>query len=129
MLNLALSILFVRHYGNVGVAAGTAIAVTLVRGVIFPIAYLRLLQVQWSRFLWGAVLPALPPSAAFGAVALLFRQLLGIKSFAMLALAVLCALTAYVAVAWLLALDGEDRERCRSYWSGAGRSLGELRAK
>jgi O-antigen/teichoic acid export membrane protein len=114
-LNLVLSLILVRRFGIAGVAAGTAIAVVVVRGFFFPAAYLHIFRVPWARFVFGAVLPATGPALMFTVVALALRQMVGVRDFSLLALYAACGAAASLPVAWFVTLDEVDRNLVKGH--------------
>jgi O-antigen/teichoic acid export membrane protein len=61
ILNIGLSVGLVRRYGILGVAAGTAIANVIVRGWLYPRAFLAALEVPWRTYVARGVMPAVAP--------------------------------------------------------------------
>jgi len=66
--NLGLSVLLVRSYGLVGVAAGTAIPMWIAYGVAMPIYMVRKYEISWSRYLQAVLRPAAVTCVVFGPI-------------------------------------------------------------
>jgi O-antigen/teichoic acid export membrane protein len=113
VVNLGLSVLLVRRYGIIGVAAGTMIANVVVRGWFYPRSFLRGLNVPWKNYVRHGVLPALPPSLLFLAGTALCKHYCPIRNYATLAIAVISGLLPFALWVWFLGLDKEDREAVR----------------
>jgi len=109
VLNLGLSIILVRRYGIVGVAAGTAIANLLVRGWFYPRSFLRVLDVPWRVYLRHAVVPALFPAFSFLLGALLYKVAFPIQGYAGLVLASASGFICFAAALWLWGMDTGER--------------------
>jgi O-antigen/teichoic acid export membrane protein len=108
VLNVALSVVFVKMFGLVGVAVGTAIA----GFVEFPL-YVRLAVretgVDWRAWLWQAFFPGYPLLVVPACIALLgAATFLGQSLLSLFAVSVV-ALGAYWALAWWLVLPRWER--------------------
>jgi O-antigen/teichoic acid export membrane protein len=112
ILNLALSIVFVQKFGITGVALGTAISVSLVRGLIFPACFAKSLHTTVTNFLRMAVAPTIVPTAAMALCLYGLRRLFGVPGdYLHLLLPVVLAAALYAVLAWQFAFDAADRER------------------
>lgn len=110
ILNLGLSVIFVRKYGIFGVAAGTSVANLLVRGWLYPRAVLKTLNVPSKEYVTQGVIPAVLPSLAFLAGAWSFKRFFGIENYGALILASLVGVALFGITAWLVTIDRPDRE-------------------
>lgn len=113
VLNLGISLALVSRFGIYGVAAGTTLAATVVRGWFFPRGFLRALGVHPGEYVRHAVLPAVPPAFSFAAGFLALRRLIGGHGIAALGLASGAGLALYLACAWRFAFDERERDRLR----------------
>jgi O-antigen/teichoic acid export membrane protein len=109
VLNLLLSIVFVRPWGLVGVAIGTLTPVVLVSdAVLFPAACRRVgipLATALRRAVWPAFWPVLPAAALL----VLARPRIGTSPI-LIALAAAAAAVVYLAIFMAGALGREDRQ-------------------
>jgi len=111
LLNLGLSLLWVRPLGLTGVALGTAVPLALVAGVATAFYTVRALDVPFGRYLWeGMVRPGLV-SLAFLIPALVFRALWRPIGWGPLVLAVAVPWLVFVVVAWRFGFSALERAR------------------
>lgn len=113
VLNLGFSLLLVRRYGILGVAAGTTLANFLVRGWLYPRAVLKSLHVDWRRYASQSVLGAVVPALSFAAEVVVYRNFFPIRNFLEFILAVLFGLVPYAICLWFFGLDDQDRAMIR----------------
>jgi O-antigen/teichoic acid export membrane protein len=109
-LNLAFSLVLVREYGIFGVAAGTAIANFIIRGLFYPHAFLKAFGVSWHEYLSQSVLPILPPAVSFLAGISIYKHFLPIRNYPDLILAGLVGLALFVIILWFFSLNPRERE-------------------
>jgi O-antigen/teichoic acid export membrane protein len=64
--NLGLSLLLVQNYALAGVAAGTAIPMWIIYGVVMPVYMVRKYQVGWGRYFQAVIRPVLFTCLVFG---------------------------------------------------------------
>ncbi len=111
LLNLGLSLLWVKPFGLVGVALGTAVPLALVGGITVGIYAARALGMPVMRYFWlGMIQPALL-CLAFIAPALLVRQVFHPTGWIPLALATGLPWLLFALVVWRWGLDSFERER------------------
>jgi O-antigen/teichoic acid export membrane protein len=113
VLNLGFSVVLVRRYGILGVAAGTTIANIMVRGWLFPSSFLRVLNVPWRAYLQHGIAPAVAPALSFLAGTELYKYFCPIQNYRGLMLAAISGLLFFVICLWLCGLDHQDREMIR----------------
>ena len=119
LLNLGLSLMWVKRYGLVGVALGTALPLALISGVATAIYASRAMQLPARRYLWqGHLRPGLA-ALAFLAPALLIQRLWHPMGWWPLGLAIAGSWLVFAAVAWVVAVDPLERLR----WSSMGAGL------
>jgi O-antigen/teichoic acid export membrane protein len=112
ILNLALSIFFVRRLGIVGVALGTTLPAIALEGVYLGFV-LKELGVGWKDFLTRAVVPVGAPALfAFSPLALTYMQV-DHRSPALLFVAAGCGLI-YAVLIWRW-LDADERNDLLAY--------------
>jgi hypothetical protein len=99
----------VRRYGILGVAAGTAIANVIVRGWLYPRAFLAALEVPWRTYVARGVMPAVAPALLFMAGNTVYKSFFPIQSYAGLILAAISGLLPFVMSLWFVGLDDQDR--------------------
>jgi O-antigen/teichoic acid export membrane protein len=109
ILNLGLSLGLVHRYGILGVAAGTAIANIIIRGWLYPRAFLAALDVPGKTYLAHGVLPAVTPAMCFLGGVALYRHFLPIQSYPGLVLGVFSGLIPFAVALWFFGLDAQDR--------------------
>jgi O-antigen/teichoic acid export membrane protein len=109
-LNLGFTLALVHRYGILGVAAGTTIANTLVRGWFFPRAFLKLLGVRWYEYIWRGIAPAIFPAASFLLGIILFRAFYPIDTYLHLSFALLSGIGLSLPALWFFGLDQADRK-------------------
>ena len=112
-LNLAASIILVRHFGIYGVAAGTGLAAVVVRGWFFPNAALKIFHVRWKEYLVGSVLPTIVPTLAFSAGTLAIRHFIPVHGYGTLVLAAIGGIIVYLPFLLFLGLDAGERKQVR----------------
>jgi O-antigen/teichoic acid export membrane protein len=110
ILNLSFSLVLVRRYGILGVAAGTTIANIIIRGWLYPRSFLRALDVPWREYLHHGVGPAIAPALSFLAAVELSKNFLPIQNYGGLVLAAILGLFAFGVCLWFFGLDDADRE-------------------
>lgn len=66
--NLAISVLLVRPYGLMGVAAGTAIPMWICYGLIMPVFMVRRYQIRWRDYIQSVVRPVVFTCLVFGPI-------------------------------------------------------------
>lgn len=109
VINVALSIWFVRRWGLVGVAVATLIPVALMQGFVQPRHLLRELELDWKRFAFDTLRAAVPAILVMGAVDRLVADALPVTSLlSFLARGVVVALPAAVVGLWC-ATDRAER--------------------
>ena len=115
VLNLGLSLVLVRRFGILGVAAGTAVAAAVVRGWLFPRAFLRILNVSPRTYVRLAILPVLLPTLCFTVGISTFRAFLDTGHIGALVLAGAAGLVLHVPCVWFFSLDEAERGRVRQF--------------
>jgi O-antigen/teichoic acid export membrane protein len=110
ILNLGLSVVLVRRYGILGVAAGTTIANVIIRGWLYPRSFLKVLEVPWREYLQYGVKPAVAPTLSFLAGVVLCKNAFPIQNYGGLVLAAIFGVLAFVVCLWFFGLDDTDRE-------------------
>ncbi len=111
LLNLGLSILWVKPFGLVGVALGTAVPLALVGGIAVAVFAARALGMPVMRYFWlGMFQPALL-SLAFVVPALLVQRIFHPTGWIPLALATGLPWLLFAAVVWRWGLDQRERDR------------------
>jgi O-antigen/teichoic acid export membrane protein len=111
VLNLGLSLLWVRPHGLVGVALGTAVPLALIGGITLAIYAARAMGMPVRRYLWeGMGQPALL-SLAFVAPALAVRQIFHPTGWLPLGLAVGIPWLVFAAVVWKWGVGPVERAR------------------
>jgi len=115
LLNLGLSLLWVKRWGLLGVALGTAVPLALVGGVATAIYAARAMQLDVRRYLWeGMGQPALV-SLAFVVPALAIQQLWHPTGWVPLGASVGGCWLLFAAAAWRWGIAAGERRR----WSEA----------
>ena len=123
ILNLALSIFFVRRLGIVGVALGTTLPAIALEGVYLGFM-LKELRVGWKDFFARTVAPvAVPAMLAFSPLAMAYTQL-DRRSPALALVAAGCGLI-YAVFIWR-GLDVDEREDLLAYVPGFFRERARL---
>lgn len=113
LLNLGLSIWWVRSFGLPGVVAGTIVARLLTTAWYVPIVAARIIETGLGRVTRAIVLPALPSAAAAGVIFFWFAHLAtGGAAVPLLAAA---AALAFTVIYMMLAFSGEEREAALDY--------------
>jgi len=110
-LNLAASIILVRHFGIYGVAAGTGLAAVVVRGWFFPNAALKIFHVRWKEYLVSSVLPTIVPTLAFSAGTLALRHFIPVRGYGTLVLVAIGGIIVYLPFLLFLGLDAGERKQ------------------
>jgi O-antigen/teichoic acid export membrane protein len=113
VLNLGLSVALARHYGINGVALGTSLALVVVRGLVYPQFYLRLLHIDAGTFFRKAIWPCVAPTMVFGVSIWGFKHWIPVKHYVVLFVALLPALTCCLFWTWLFSLEDIERQRFR----------------
>jgi peptidoglycan biosynthesis protein MviN/MurJ (putative lipid II flippase) len=111
LLNLGLSILWVRPYGLMGVALGTAIPLALVSGLGMMVYVCRALAIPFGTYLWHGMLRPGLVCAAFAAPALLLRWRFDLTGWGPLAAATAGCWLVFAACAWAFGVAPAERER------------------
>jgi O-antigen/teichoic acid export membrane protein len=114
ILNIGLSVGLVRRYGILGVAAGTAIANIIIRGWLYPRAFLAALEVPWRTYVTHGVMPAVAPALMFAAGNAVYKGFFPIQSYGGLVLAAISGLLPFAASLWFVGLDDQDRTMIRA---------------
>jgi len=114
ILNIGLSVGLVRRYGILGVAAGTAIANVIVRGWLYPRAFLAALEVPWRKYVTHGVMPAVAPALLFVAGDMVYKSIFPIHGYVGLVLAAISGLLPFVVSLWFVGLDYPDRTMIRA---------------
>jgi len=108
-INVSLSLILIKPYGIVGVAAASTVSV-----FIFVPIYLRYtckqLEMPVSHYLRQSVFPTVIPTVLLGVVVAGFRSLYGLDSYLMIVLAALCSGLVWLFAFWLVALDNDERQ-------------------
>jgi O-antigen/teichoic acid export membrane protein len=115
LLNLTISLLFVRRFGIYGVAIGTTLAALLIRGWFFPNAVLKVFHVRWAEFLEKSVFPTIIPTLAFAAGALSVRHFVPVHNYPTLLLSLAAGLLFYIPFLWLFGFAARERKELRAY--------------
>lgn len=118
VLNLGLSLYLVRKVGIYGVAAGTLVGAVLVRGILFPIAYLRVLKIPAERFFSTTVLRCAVPTLVLAASLYGINQWVAIQSYLRLLLVSLTGTAVFLCSTWFLSLDTDERRRLQALAAG-----------
>jgi len=108
-VNLVLSLLLVRRFGILGVAAGTSLSNFLVKGWLYPRAVLRDLNVSWKAYVLDGVLMPMIPASAFVFGVMVFRSRYPIVNYREFIVSVACGLIPFAIFLWFFALDHKDR--------------------
>ncbi|NOT34592.1 MAG: oligosaccharide flippase family protein [Candidatus Eisenbacteria bacterium] len=119
VLNLALSLLWVRPYGLEGVALGTAVPLGLIAGFVTAWYAARVMKLPLSRYLGEGVLRPGLCALSFLVPALLIQWRWHPIGWIPLALAVAGSWLAFAAVTWRFGIDTADRARWARMLSGA----------
>jgi hypothetical protein len=111
LLNLGLSIWWVRVWRLEGVALGTAVPLLLIGGVVTAIYAVRALGMPLARYTWeGFIHPGLA-SLAFLVPALAIRAMWRPIGWGPLILAVASSWVIFALVAWRFGFSSAERER------------------
>jgi O-antigen/teichoic acid export membrane protein len=111
LLNLGLSLLWVKPFGLIGVALGTAVPLALVGGITVGIYAARALEMPVMRYFWlGMIQPALL-CLAFIVPALAVHRIFHPTGWIPLALATGLPWLLFALVVWRWGLDSFERER------------------
>ena len=113
VLNLAFTLLLVRRFGILGVAAGTTAANIFIRGWFYPQSFLKALAIPWREYLGKGVAPTIAPALAFLSGSLVFKHFFAIRSFTALSFAVISGLVPFSICLWLFGLDQQERNLIR----------------
>lgn len=111
LLNLALSILWARPYGLMGVALGTAIPLALVSGIGLMVYTCRALAIPFRILAWEGLLRPGLVSLAFVVPALLLRWKFSLIGWGPLAAATLGCWLVFAAFAWVTSVAPPERVR------------------
>jgi O-antigen/teichoic acid export membrane protein len=111
LVNLGLSILWVKPYGLTGVAYGTAIPLGLIGGVATLIYGCRELELPLGRYLWGGIIRPGLASIAFVIPALAVQWLFHPMGWLGLGTAVCGSWLVFAATAWGYGLTPIERRR------------------
>lgn len=111
LLNLGLSILWVKPYGLLGVALGTALPLALVSGVGIMFYTARALAIPLRTYAWEGLLRPGLVTLSFAAPALLLRWKFDLVGWLPLAAATLSCWLVFAAFAWKLAVAPPERAR------------------
>jgi O-antigen/teichoic acid export membrane protein len=112
VVNLVCSLLLVRSYGIVGVAAGTLMGAILMRVILQPIVVCRVSGLRYGhyvRFFSGNLLRF----GAFMGLAILLLHPAIRSSYPWLAASALCATCLYAAGSWFLGFNRSERQHFR----------------
>jgi O-antigen/teichoic acid export membrane protein len=112
VLNLALSLWLIQHFGIVGVAIGTALPAVALE-YFFLRHVLAVVGVSWQQFWHEAVLPALAPTLTFIPLMAAYWQL-GPDALVLLPIAGCCS-AMYAAAFWHRSLGVGERRQLRQY--------------
>ncbi len=108
LLNVLLTVVLCRRYGEIGAAIGTALAVTVVDTVFMNIYYHKALHIDISAFwknIGRAAVGLLPPIA----VGILLWQAADLSRLWMLMGGIALYTAIYIASLWLLSLNAEEK--------------------
>lgn len=111
-VNIVLVILFIRyfHFGLLGVAIAYVIVFVIGSGIVAPICMSRILGLSPISYYRQSCMRPILAGAALVPVAYLLNRIMGPDSWGWLALAGGAVALAYVPLAYVLALDGYDRQ-------------------
>jgi len=125
LANLGLSLWWVRRWGLVGVALGTAVPLFLITAVAVPLYVCRVVELPWRRYAWeGTVRPGLA-TLAFALPAAACEALWHPRGWVPLLTTIFSCWLLYALVAWRTSIPLADRDRWRR---AAGGLLDELRS-
>jgi len=124
VINLGLSLWWVRSMGLTGVALGTAVPLLLVFGVATAIYTCRTLQISARRYLRDAVFVPALATLGFAIPATLVQGLAPPHTWGALLAACAGSWLGFAALAWVIAVDHRDRVR----WGRMLRGLAGLPA-
>lgn len=114
-INVSLSLLLIKPFGIVGVAAASIVAV-----FIFVPVYLRFscrqLQLPVLDYIRQSLVPCLVPTTLLAMTVLGMRLYFGIDSYLMIVCTVLVAGTVWLIAFWTMAFDAEERDYIVSYF-------------
>lgn len=108
-LKIGLCVLFIRMWGIVGVALGTALAHVLFMGLILPLAACRSLGVSVTVYARESILPPLLSGIPFAACCYLLDRYLPAGNLAVLFLWVACMMPVFLVTAWYVAFTKAER--------------------
>ena len=106
--NLLLSVILVRHFGLLGVAAGTAIPMWICYGVVMPLYMLRKYKIRKRDYVRAVVRPAIFTCVVFGLICFLIQTRLYPQTWLQFFASATVASLAYFACAALLELTSEE---------------------
>jgi O-antigen/teichoic acid export membrane protein len=110
-LNLGASLILVRSFGIYGVAAGTTLSAIVVRGFMFPAAFLKVFQVRWQDYLTSSILPCIGPTVALVCGVLLMKWLVPIHGYGTLLLSAAAGSALSLPFLWNITLNSSERQR------------------
>ncbi|MEO5935992.1 MAG: oligosaccharide flippase family protein [Terriglobales bacterium] len=113
VINLSVSLFLVRRVGIYGVAAGTLVASFLVRGIIFPAAFLSIFGIPARDYLSKLLLPAVAPTVTLAGALYFALRWLTVDSYPELVGMVIYGTAVFGAMTWWLALEPAERQRFR----------------
>jgi O-antigen/teichoic acid export membrane protein len=111
LLNLALSLWWVRSLGILGVALGTAVPLLLIQGVATAVYTARTLQLPAGRFVRDTVLVPALATLGFAIPATLIAGLWPPHTWGTLFVSCAGSWLGFAALAWWIAVDDRDRTR------------------
>ena len=111
LLNLALSMMWARPYGLMGVALGTAIPLALVSGLGLMIYTTRALAIPFWTYAWEGMLRPGLVTLAFAIPALLLRWKFSLVGWGPLAAAMVGCWVLFAAFAWMTIVGPPERAR------------------
>jgi O-antigen/teichoic acid export membrane protein len=120
LLNLTISIVFIRHLGLPGVAIGTLIPAVIFQGWLLPRASCRMVSIPYASFVKESLLSVAAPTLLYLGVLLVLKQLIDIHGWGLFFIANALPLPVVLGYVWRSRLSEEDRgyisRQVRTLW-------------
>jgi len=124
-MNLILSLIFVKYWGIIGVALGTAIPSFFLNLLIFPWQIKKVLGVGMGEYYINCLIKPSLMAVPFGISLFVYKNVLGCNTWFHFASGILCAIVVYTLVVYQFEL----KNLVRIKYGGFGKALRELTKK